>query len=767
MICGFSRRDSRLAAVMAAVTLLAVRAGAQGQVCTLPLEVPATADIDANLETNVRGLGLRLTWPAPADEASTCVALLDTAALGIDIAITGDYMDDFDRMLSFVFVDSGLVGSGARNRVVVTWENVNRSRTGNIGGEINLSNTGGLWRHTFGDAQWTQANAGWPQDLPYFNIVAFARGANSQLAALNSVANTDNPGSARGLYRTVGGGSWQEVGATTFGRSRNINSVAVDPDDDNHFAVGTAQDGVFVTSDGGETFTQWSPVAGAVVSAMTWTSARLCAAITGRGVYATVDGQTWTEYATLRVPNDLDLSQPVPVIPQVTAIVEDGADANHIYVVLKEHLLYHSTDAGATWTSLGGDLVVSNPDQPLAWRYTGWCLHADGDLLVVGTQLQGIWRSVNGGENWTQAVTPTDGLPSQKTYEGIVAADGGLLAQADEYGLVRSDDNGATWTDFEHQIANRNGLQLLLDVDGSLLLPTTGGGIYLPGVPLSLSATIQTGRTSPEYHSLQFGLDIAFGAGEVFGRSANGVYPGQSFRLNAQDFQGWIVWRGGRNEPDQMTMVGRYDKTNPESCIEGFCGDDSYVALPNCFSERRANCFDFTVPQQISFFDGDVYNGFSYYYAVTPYDYGDVSMITDPVSLAAPLVHPDRYLGDPAGAGDGPGNRFSFEVNETAQPALDGQEIYVYPNPLRGDAGIVGGQGEEVRWANLPPESRIEIFTLAGDKLAELEGEDQHEGNMYWTARNDAGELLASGIYIWRCIMPERNDFWGKLIIIR
>ncbi len=766
MICGFSRGENWLKVTVAAA-LVAVGGGALGQVCTLPLEVPATADIDANLESNVRGLGLRLTWPAPEDAASTCVALLDTAALGIDIAVAGEYMDDFDRMLGFVFVDSGQVGSGSRNRVVATWENMNRSRTGSVGGEINLSNTGGLWRYTFDNDHWTQWNEGLPQYLAYFDIDAFANGPDSRLLAVSSGNQPGIAGTARGLHRTVGGGVWQEVGASIFGRTLIIAKVAIDPDDDNRFAVGTATNGVYVTSDGGQNFTRWSPNATPTVSALSWSSTRLYAAVVGVGLFSSTDGITWTEHPTLRVPSNLDLAQPVPSVPQITRVVEDPANADHIYVVLRDHLLYHSTDAGATWASLGGNLVVANPNQPNAWRYTGSSLQIDGNRLVIGTLRQGIWRSTDLGTTWTRADAPTNSLATQPTFVDIIATDGGLVTQGDQYGLLRSDDDGATWSLFGFQITNRNALRLVRDHDGSLLLPTWGGGIYIPGTLVPLSETIQSGVTDLPYRSLQLGLDIAFGPGTVAGRSSDGQYPGQSFRLNGQDYQGWIVWRGDRDQPDAMTMIGRYDKNNPESCIEGFCGDDSYVVIPNCFSERRANCFDLTVPGEISFFDGDVYNGFEYFYAVTPYDYGDVSMITDPVALAAPLVHPDRYPGDAAGAGDGTGNRFSFEVNEAAQPAIDGQEIYVYPNPLRRDAGIVGGEGEEVRWANLPPNSRIEVFTLAGDKLAELEGASQHEGNMYWTTRNDDGELLASGIYIWRCIMPERNDFWGKLIIIR
>ena len=47
------------------------------------------------------------------------------------------------------------------------------------------------------------------------------------------------------------------------------------------------------------------------------------------------------------------------------------------------------------------------------------------------------------------------------------------------------------------------------------------------------------------------------------------------------------------------------------------------------------------------------------------------------------------------------------------------------------------------------------------------EGAPQQGSNIYWITRNDDDRLLSSGIYIWRVIMPERGDFWGKLVIIR
>lgn len=68
--------------------------------------------------------------------------------------------------------------------------------------------------------------------------------------------------------------------------------VAVSPANSNHFAVGTNARGLYITQDGGQTFTNWTsqlaplqtPQNNYRVSAMEWTTSRLVVAITSFGV---------------------------------------------------------------------------------------------------------------------------------------------------------------------------------------------------------------------------------------------------------------------------------------------------------------------------------------------------------------------------------------------------------------------------------------------------------------------------------------------------
>ncbi|HOX26648.1 MAG TPA: hypothetical protein PLL30_05660 [Candidatus Krumholzibacteria bacterium] len=750
---------------------------AQTASCELPLTVPETSDVEIVLQPTSRGPGVLLTWPEPDDAASTCIALTDTAGIGIPMVASGDYRDGVDRTLRFEFLTSGTVSDPARNRFVCAWNNANTLRTGRLGGEINLSNTGGLWLRD-GGGFWTQRNAGLPRNLPYTNLLDLAASADGTLLlALSSAAPSAqiqvNP---RGVFRSAPGGSWTEVAPALFGTGRQLSAVALSPSNSARFAVGSRQNGLYVTADGGETFTQWTsnldpsfvPMPSAFeVTALRWTGTRFYAAVANFGLFVSGDGgASFTRLGALRVPQAP--GDPVLVLPAIRTIVEDPTDSDRILVGLTDHGIWESNDAGATWHSLWVDY---GPGAPANWRQSGRSLAVDPaapQTIWVGTVALGLFRTLDNGANWESATAPFDSFTTRPQVTEVVLHDGQLLALADGYGLLESTDNGLSWTDVAVQPFNRNG-RCLRSTPAGLLRPTTYGGIYLPGTTIDLSSTLTASATNPEYRNLQLGVSLTFGNGRVVlpDQNGDGIPEPVVFNLVCQDYQGWIVWRSDRDDPDNMVMVGRYDKNNPESCIEGFCGDDNYVILPGCFSERRAACFDFGTPGYASFYDGGIYNGFTYHYAVTPFDYGDISMVVDPLALATPLVFPARFPGDPQG--EGPGNRRTFQVNLDAAAPVDGREIYVYPNPLRLGAGIAGGEGEEVIWTNLPPDSQIEVFTLAGDEIATLPepGEPQEGANIYWKTRNDDEQLLASGIYVWRVIMPERGDFWGKLVIIR
>ncbi|MBN1541335.1 S8 family serine peptidase [candidate division KSB1 bacterium] len=92
------------------------------------------------------------------------------------------------------------------------------------------------------------------------------------------------------------------------------------------------------------------------------------------------------------------------------------------------------------------------------------------------------------------------------------------------------------------------------------------------------------------------------------------------------------------------------------------------------------------------------------------------------------------------------------------QPNL--ANVFTYPNPYRG-----GIDPEKIVFANLTREAEITVFTLDGRVVRTLV-ETDGDGGVAWDVRNEGGELLASGIYLYRVRYADETHM-GKLAIVR
>jgi len=348
----------------------------------------------------------------------------------------------------------------------------------------------------------------------------------------------------------------------------------------------------------------------------------------------------------------------------------------------------------------------------------------------------------------------------------LIASDGpsgNYYCLQDGHSLLVSGDQGVNWDYLAEQPMLKFGTRLALvgDSSGDFFMGSYGGGIYVPGTPVSLSDTYSS-VTSSHLRSLDLGLDLTFGLENEQGNIASGF----QFRLKCQTFQGWAVWRAPAHSRDDMELIGVFDRNNPEDCIEGYCGNLNFEVIPQCYNSKRAACFNFETPDTVRFFDEEVYNGFSYYYAVSSYDYGNTALST-PQNNSQIAVYSPRFPIDPLSPFPGSGNRVHFILNDPASASTGGDEIYVFPNPLRLDGGLPGGEGETVTFTNLPPGSRVRVYTTAGDDVINLGSDNQYGGNIKWKTRNRSGEPVSAGVYLYQVEMLEQEDYWGRLVIIR
>jgi hypothetical protein len=171
--------------------------------------------------------------------------------------------------------------------------------------------------------------------------------------------------------------------------------------------------------------------------------------------------------------------------------------------------------------------------------------------------------------------------------------------------------------------------------------------------------------------------------------------------------------------------------------------------------------------------DGDIHNGFQYFYSVTATDHA-LKPGDDPITLPV----------GPGLSGD-PGSSFEFTVpGATAQTVEErerfGANIYVYPNPATRDALAEFQQlnpngddptGVRVTFTNLPmARNSIKIYTVSGDLVQTLEHNGlTGSGHYSWNLMSRNGQEIVSGVYLYSVESDNASfeDFIGKFVVVR
>jgi len=97
-----------------------------------------------------------------------------------------------------------------------------------------------------------------------------------------------------------------------------------------------------------------------------------------------------------------------------------------------------------------------------------------------------------------------------------------------------------------------------------------------------------------------------------------------------------------------------------------------------------------------------------------------------------------------------------------AAPSQASQDIIVYPNPIQ--FGEFGGETKTLKFINVPLGSVIEIYTLNGEKIKEMNKANRTE--VQWDGKKDNGDLVTSGLYLYRVRVPGK-DIYGKIAVLQ
>ncbi len=232
----------------------------------------------------------------------------------------------------------------------------------------------------------------------------------------------------------------------------NVTSMVMDPSDHQALYVGTQENGMFYSYNGGEGWQQTLTGFGRVNDLAVSPRERcIIYAAIGNRVYKSTDCSRHWDYQLIETrdnPNN-----------QIVTLAIDPYDTRVIYSGTSGNGLFISEDAGYSWRVVKFfndklSKIIINPK--------------DSRILYVALASKGIFKSLDKGQSWQQLFD--EKLLKDKAnlliYRELLldpAIDDGLL-YASQQGLSRSKDGGRTWEEIK------------------LLTPPSGTTIYSLGI---------------------------------------------------------------------------------------------------------------------------------------------------------------------------------------------------------------------------------------------------------------------------------------------
>lgn len=462
-----------------------------------------------------------------------------------------------------------------------------------------------------------------------------------------------------------------------------------------------------------------------------------------------------------------------------------------------EGTLLKTTDGGATWSDICPPELAGHNIRDLCFisDTEGWM--AEGAHMMGGK----IAHTTDGGENWTVqdedeynllAVSFSDGLNGWAGGVGDMVkhtTDGG--ASWEELSLPNEDryvtdlyalsadrllvcciygphyittDGGTTWQEMNlgegglfsrpNIVATRYG-ELYPDEEVVLVAHydsiSYDPWIAAPGADDNASGTASVLLAARAMTNFNFARTVRFllVSGEEQGLRGSWAYAEDAYTLgrnivavvNADmlGFRDDQLYDVGIREGEPWEWMGEYMVTVAEYYLP------ELEVIPHFVGWGGSDHMSFQAFGYPALMVGEYPGSFWYPYIHTPYDTLDK---LDPlmVSLGAKLQL--------AGA-----MSFADPLSIVPQPQTS-PEPYPAPNPFR-----PGGDAPGVSFVNLEGYTTLAIYDISGTRVYsyQLGGEVSH----LWTATNNSGDAVASGVYLWVLESDSKPPTSGKIAVIR
>lgn len=242
-----------------------------------------------------------------------------------------------------------------------------------------------------------------------------------------------------GIFRTADGGdTWAQLKVINLGAKQasiadmGIVTMAADPQDGKALYAGTVENGVIYTLDDGASWMQApAPMNVGRVQALAVDAKDKCT------VYATVLNQIMK---TTTCSRDWTRVYYDPRTDKAfTTLAVDWYNPQIVYAGTSDGDILRSENGGASWR------VVERLD---AIRINQLVMDPrDSRTLYAATAGSGVLKTADGGQNWTNIRKEFDAFDGAKR-PNLIALDpnnAGRVYTVSKYGILLSDDGGATW----------------------------------------------------------------------------------------------------------------------------------------------------------------------------------------------------------------------------------------------------------------------------------------------------------------------------------